>query len=124
FFHKSLHTAINKYFSDSSQNINLNQTATYTTPVKYNIKIRNRPYQAIINSGASISMISYEIIKNLGLKIDTFSTSLIVSATGPSVQPLGIIRDLPIEIEGITIPIDIEVIDSTSYSLLLGNDWL
>ena len=67
-------------------------------------------------------MISYKIIKNLGLKIDTFLTSLIVSATGLSVRPLGIIRDLSIEIEGITIPIDVEVMDSTSYSLLLGND--
>ena len=67
-------------------------------------------------------MISYEIIKNLGLKIDTFSTSLIVSATGPSVRALGIIRDLPIEIKGITILMDVEVMDSTSYSLLLRND--
>ena len=68
-------------------------------------------------------MISYEIIKTLGLKINTCSTSLIVSATGPSVRPLGIIKDLPIEIEGTTIPMDVEVMDSTSYSLLLGNDW-
>ena len=68
-------------------------------------------------------MILYQIIKELGLKIDTFSSSLIVSATGPSIRPLGIIKSLPIEIEGMTIPMDIEVMDATSYSLLLGNDW-
>src|SRR5205085_9421431 len=63
------------------------------------------------------------IIKELRLKIDICSSSLILSTTGPSIKPLGIIKNLPIEIEGITIPLDVEVIDATSYSLLLGNDW-
>ena len=66
-------------------------------------------------------MILYQIVKELGLKIDTCSSSLILSATEPSIRPLGIIKNLPIEIEGITIPLDIEVMDAT-YSLLLGND--
>ena len=67
-------------------------------------------------------MISYQIVKELGLKIDTCSSSLILSATGLSIRPLGIIKNLPIEIEGITIPLDVEVMDATSYSLLLDND--
>ena len=67
-------------------------------------------------------MISYQIVKELGLKIDTYSSSLILSATGPSIRPLGIIKNLPIEIEGIIIPLDVEVVNATSYSLLLGND--
>jgi len=116
-----MQTAIETYFAEPSSN-NSTQPSTYTTPVKCNIKIRNKFYSAIIDSSASISMISYQIVKELGLKIDTCSSSLIVSATGPSIRPLGIIKDLLIEIEGITIPIDIEVMDATSYSLLLGND--
>jgi hypothetical protein len=68
-------------------------------------------------------MISYQIVKELGLKIDTCSSSLILSATGLSIRPLGIIKNLSIEIERITILIDVEVMDATSYSLLLGNDW-
>ena len=90
--------------------------------MKCNIKIKDKPYQAIIDSSVSISMISYQIVKELGLKIDTCSSSLILSATGPSIRPLEIIKNLPIEIEGITIPLDVEVMDATSYSLLLGND--
>ena len=113
--------AVETYFAEPSSN-NSTQPSTYTIPVKYNIKIRNKSYSAIIDSGASISIISYQIVKELGLKIDTCSSSLIVSATGPSIRPLGIIKDLPIEIKGITISIDVEVIDATSYSLLLGND--
>src|SRR5207237_3202241 len=121
FFYESMQTAVKTYFAELSSN-NSTQPSTYTTSVKCNIKIRNKSYLAIINSGASISMISYQIVKELELKIDTCSSSLIVSATGPSIRPLGIIKDLSIEIKGITISIDIEVIDATSYSLLLGND--
>ena len=123
FFQESMQAAINEYFPEPTPNTNLTQTSTSTTPVKCNIKLRNKPYQAIIDSGASISMISYQIVKELGLKIGSPSSSLIVSATGPSTRPLGIIQNLPIEIEGITIPMDVKVMDSTSYSLLLGNDW-
>src|SRR5260363_331284 len=99
------------------------QTPTYTTPVKCNIKLQGKPYHAVIDSGATISMISYQVVKELGLKIEAPSTSLIVSAAGSSVRPLGIIKNLPIEIEGTTIPLDVEVMNATSYSLLLGNDW-
>ena len=67
-------------------------------------------------------MISYQIVKELGLKIDTCSSSLILSATRPSIRPLGIIKNLPIEIKGITIPLDVEVMNAISYSLFLGND--
>ena len=96
---------------------------SYTTPVKCNICLRNRPYQAIIDSGAAISMIAHQTVKELDLKIEQASTSLIVTATSTSVCPLGIIKDLPVEIEGVTIPITVEVVPATSYSLLLGNDW-
>ena len=67
-------------------------------------------------------MIAYNVVKELGLKIEQASSSLIVSAIGTSTRLLGIIKDLPVEIEGVIIPITIEVVPATSYSLLLGND--
>jgi hypothetical protein len=67
-------------------------------------------------------MIFHKVVKELGLKIEAPSTSLIVSATGPSTRPLGIIKNLPVEIEGVTIPLDVEVMDAASYSLLLENN--
>src|SRR5437762_13493191 len=105
-----MQTAIETYFTKPSH-YNSTQTSTHTILVKCNIKIKDKPYQAIIDSGASISMISYLIIKELELKIDTYSSSLILSATGFSIRPLGIIKNLPIEIEGIIIPLDVEVMD-------------
>ena len=111
------------YLYEEAKNANLVQSPTHSTSVKCNIRLRNRPYQAIIDSGAAISMIAYQTVKELDLKIEQASTSLIVTATGASVRPLGIIKDLPVEIEGVTIPITVEVVPATSYSLLLGNDW-
>ena len=107
----------------AQQPINHQTPSNFTTPVKCNVQIRNRPYQAIIDSGASISMIAHRVVKELGLKIDQTSSSLIVAATGNSTRPLGIIRDLPVEVDNTVIPVDVEVVDVNSYSLLLGNDW-
>ncbi|CAG8701643.1 4812_t:CDS:1, partial [Scutellospora calospora] len=74
-----------------------------------NVQIKNQPYQAIIDSSTAVSMIAYSIINELGLKIEHASTSLIVSAVRTSTRLLGIIKDLPIEIEGARIPITVEV---------------
>ena len=68
-------------------------------------------------------MISHQTVKELGLKIEEPSKSIIVAATGTTSRPLGIIRNLPIRVQGRLIPLDVEVVSATSYSLLLGNDW-
>ena len=108
---------------EEAKNANLVQTPAYTTPVKCNVSLQNKPYQAIIDSGASISMIAHKAVKELGLTIEKTSNSLIVPAVGISTRPLGIIKDLLVKIDHVTIPLTVEVVDTTSYSLLLGNDW-
>jgi hypothetical protein len=119
----SIRSALSSYLYEEAKSANLVQTPTYTTPVKCNIRLNQKPYQAIIDSGASVSMIAHSVVKELGLKIEQASTSLIISATGTSARPLGIIKDLLVEIEGALIPINVEVVPATSYTLLLGNDW-
>ena len=119
----SVRSALAAHLYEEAKNTNFIQTPAYTTPVKCNISLQSQPYQAIIDSGASISMVSHKTVKELGLTIEKASNSLIVPAVGTSTRPLGIIKDLPIEIDHITIPLTVEVVDTTSYSVLLGNDW-
>jgi len=119
----SVRSALAAHLYEEAKNTNFIQTPAYTTPVKCNIFLQSQPYQAIIDSGASISMVSHKTVKELGLTIEKASNSLIVPAVGTSTRPLGIIKDLPIEIDHITIPLTVEVVDTTSYSVLLGNDW-
>ena len=68
-------------------------------------------------------MISYQIIKKSELKIDTYSSSLIVSTIEPFIRLLEIIKNLLIKIKEMTISLDIKIIDITFYFLLLGNNW-
>src|SRR5581483_4627092 len=37
---------------------------------------------------------------------------------------LGKVKDLPINIKGITIPIDVDVSEATTYTVIVRNDWL
>ena len=119
----SIRSALSAHLSHEAKTILPTSPEPTTTPVKCNIKLRNRPYQAIIDSGASISMIAYKVVQELELKIEQASTSLIISTTGTSFRPLGIIKDLSVEIEEVTIPLDVKIMPATSYLLLLGNDW-
>ena len=68
-------------------------------------------------------MILHQVVKNLELKINFSSSSLIISATGPLVWPIGIIKNLLIKIKGTTISLNIKVILAFFYSLLLENNW-
>ena len=68
-------------------------------------------------------MIAYQLVQDLGIKIEQASLSLIISATRTPSRSLGIIRDLPIEIDSVCILITVKVVPATSYSLLLENDW-
>src|SRR5260363_305975 len=119
----SIRTALSSYLYEEAKTANLIQIPAHTTPVQCNVKLNQKPYQAVIDSGASISMIAHQVVQDLGLKIEQASSSLIISATRTSARPLEIIRDLPVEIDGAIIPIIVEVVPATSYSLLLGNDW-
>src|SRR5260364_373398 len=92
----SIHTALSSYLYEEAKTANLIQTPAHTTPVQCNVQLNQKPYQAVIDSGASISMIAHKVVQDLGLKIEQAS-SLIISATGTSARPLGVIRDLPVE---------------------------
>ena len=107
---------------EEAKTANLIQTSAHTTPVKCNVKINQKPREAIIDSGASISMIAHQLVQDLGLKIEQASLSLIIPATGTPSRPWRIIQDLLIEIDGVIIPITVEIVPATSYLLLLGND--
>ncbi|CAG8750361.1 9432_t:CDS:1, partial [Racocetra persica] len=74
------------------------QPISTITSVKYYINIQDYTYPAIIDSGASVSKISHQTVKKLGLKIEKPSKSLIVATTSTTSRPLEIIRNLPIRI--------------------------
>ncbi|CAG8674469.1 32251_t:CDS:2, partial [Racocetra persica] len=120
----SIRRALANYLQGDSNIVNLvHSNRPRTIPVKYQTTIYNKLFTAIIDSEAAISMIIQQAAKEIGLEIDTPSNSLILSAFRKQVRSLGVIKDVSIEIAGITIPIFMEVVSATTYSLILENDW-
>ncbi|KAG9304214.1 hypothetical protein G9A89_019776 [Geosiphon pyriformis] len=80
-------------------------TAMYT-----DAKIDGHPIKLILDSGSAGSIIARQLMDQL--------------ADGATKTPIGEIDDLPIEINGIIVPIKVLVIEATQYQALVGNDWL
>ena len=92
----SICTALTAYITEiNKENTKLQPVITL---VKYYVDIQDHTYPAIIDSRASVSMISHQTVKELGLKIEEPSKSIIVAATRTTFRSLEIIRNLPIRI--------------------------
>jgi hypothetical protein len=94
------------------------------TSLKCAIDIDGYTVPAIVDSGAAVSMITRDTMEQLGYSIDEPSNSVILPAVGEGTRPLGVIRDFPVTVAGYTIPVDVEVTEATTYTLILGNNWL
>lgn len=83
-----------------------------------------RVFRTIIDEGASTCIMYIYFWKALGSpKINQYPMSLKVF-DGRGFQPYGILNDLPIELEGKTIAIEVEAVNSQlDYNILLGRIW-
>jgi hypothetical protein len=94
----------------------------FQTPVK----IRNIiVHRCIIDEGASTCIMSKTVWKKLGSpKLIPFSITLRAYDRRPS-SPKGLFQNVPVELEGKTILIDIEVIDAPlDYNILFGRSYM
>ncbi|KAG9303016.1 hypothetical protein G9A89_006233 [Geosiphon pyriformis] len=57
-------------------------------------------------------------------RVDHVASAKIITADGATKTPIGEINNLPIEINSITVPIKILVMEATQYQALVGNNWL
>ena len=75
----------------------------------------------MIDEGASTCIMSLNCWKSLGsLTINQYPT-ILKAFYGRGFHPYGILQDLPIEVEGKIVNLDVEVVDAPlDYNLLLG----
>ena len=88
------------------------------------LNINGKEIEVIIDSGAGPNVISNKLRKKLGIPIKDKSNERCILANGQSIASLGK-TEILIEIdEELEIPIEVEVIDSKSEELIIGNDTL
>ncbi|KAG9291169.1 hypothetical protein G9A89_013041 [Geosiphon pyriformis] len=94
-------------------------TAMYTKAT-----VNNTPIKLILDSGSAGSIVTLQLVNQLGFKVDRAATSQIITADGSTKLPYNEIDSFPFEINGIVIPTKVLVMDATQYQVLVGNDWL
>ncbi|XP_033141072.1 uncharacterized protein LOC117131943 [Brassica rapa] len=82
---------------------------------------------ALVDSGASVNVISMEMMKSLGIESMEPNTSSLHFGDSSSTTPIGLIKDFPLKIGECTIPIDLTVLKMATEKrvpLILGTPFL
>ncbi|GAB4818110.1 hypothetical protein N2152v2_005156 [Parachlorella kessleri] len=93
--------------------------------VRIHCKVFDLPVVAIVDSGASTSVLSQTVLRKIQRhrQLETTSTTFL-TASGQREKPWGILRDVMVSVGRLTLSMDIPVVGAKNYDLLLGNDWL
>ena len=95
------------------------KTSAYTM-----CQIEDCVVEAIIDTGAGICLISKPMLERLGWSIEEPTKMRMIVADGTKAIPLGKVKDVPVRFGNCTIPTSMMVTESTTYDLILGNEWL
>src|SRR3954454_18919398 len=95
-----------------------------TTAARCKILVNGMVVNAIIDSGASTSIVMKKLARKLGFEINKPSKLVIVTANGTKVRSLGEISEFTLELKGREVDIPVQVLESSDEVLILGNDWL
>ncbi|CAG8681885.1 6365_t:CDS:2 [Cetraspora pellucida] len=94
-------------------------TIARNTTVCCHIRIKENYIVPMLNSSATISIMSNKIIEKLQLKIDEPSTTMIIISNGARVRALGKIINLKLVISSLVVSTTFQIIKSTKQTLLL-----
>ena len=78
----------------------------------------------LIDSGAVGCIISKRYLDKVQKDIDASTNVKIIDVTGKKTAPLGMVRQVPIQMRDIKVHVDMIVTNSAEYNVLLGNEWL
>src|SRR3954453_23556127 len=112
-------------FKKNLKNVNyIESSEPKITPMRAKAEIEDIEIDAIIDTGAAVSAITWGLMKELGYDIDRPSDIKVVNANGGRSRSLGKIIDMKLLLGGVEIILTVQVIESIDRLLILGNDWL
>jgi hypothetical protein len=103
---------------------NLSQSTKDTTPLICKAKIAGYSFDLILDSGSSVSVIAKPFLDAIARKIDGPSKRAMSSVHREKKKAMGIAKDIPVVVDGVTIAANMEVIDTDNYVVIVGNGWL
>ncbi|KAG9289667.1 hypothetical protein G9A89_014402 [Geosiphon pyriformis] len=86
-----------------------------------NVKVDGHSIKLILDSGSAGSIITQQLMDQLGHRVDWAASACIITADGVTKTPIGKIDDFPFEVNSIITPIKVLVIEATQYQALVGN---
>ena len=86
--------------------------------------MKGHPVKAIVDSGASVSIITLPIVKQLRLQMSPADGSSIVAVDQAKRKVIGFVREALLAIADVRVSVDLMVIDAPRAALLVGTDWL
>jgi hypothetical protein len=88
-------------------------------------KINNEPITILIDSGDSHSYINANIIEIFYLQRIKHNKSWLFQSTMGAKRKINeLVKDCPIDMNGLNIKVDVNIIPLGSYDFLIGMDWL
>ena len=118
-------TPMQQYEHQRYDRMHLDDLTCGISVVKACVHVNGAEVTAIVDSGASHTMISDIMARKLQLYKHIQPTAAkFYTSSGKLEKPIGKLVDVPITIGDLTLPVDVYVSSARSYSLLLGNNFL
>ena len=86
--------------------------------------MKEHPIYLILDSGSSGSIISKSFLEKLNRPIEAPSHINMIDINGGCTRPLGKVTNIPIQLDGVIVPINVDVSESKDYFIVAGNDWI
>jgi len=88
------------------------------------VEISNYVVEGLVDTGASMSVMAAVVVRKLGMMHLVTGTETYKTALGVITQALGRIDEIPVKVGGIQCAMTFMVVDTDSYDVLLGLDFL
>jgi predicted aspartyl protease len=88
------------------------------------VEINNYVVEGLVDTGASMSVVAVVVVRELGMMHLVTGSETYKTASGVVTQALGRIDEVPVKVGGVQCAMTFMVVDTDSYDVLLGLDFL
>ncbi len=88
------------------------------------VEINNYVVEGLVDTGASMSVMDVVVVRELGMMHFVAESETYKTASGVVTQALGRIDEVPVKVRGVQCAMTFMVVDTDSYDVLLGLDFL